>query len=153
MHGCWSLRANSTVTVKLPRARPPSDTVTKESANTHLCSSAGSEEEGLFFFHKHYALKTFVRFSFTRIRFTSLHDSCCKMCQNQVTPTLNWLQLHNIQYSHSPMLDMNKTASSEALISSLMTACSAASLSLPSMVKIALIRLQTRASRTCVRAL
>lgn len=45
MHGCWSLRANSTVNVKLPRARPPSDTVTKESANTHLCSSAGSERD------------------------------------------------------------------------------------------------------------
>lgn len=43
MHGCWSLRANSTVTVKFPRTWPPSDKVTRESANTHLCSSAGSE--------------------------------------------------------------------------------------------------------------
>lgn len=67
MHGCWSLRANSTVTVNFPRARPPPDTATKESANTHLCSSAGSEEEG---FHMHSTLTTFVMFSFMRTLFT-----------------------------------------------------------------------------------
>lgn len=67
MHGFLSLRANSTVTVKFPRARPPSDAVTKESANTHFCSSAGSEEEG---FHIQFTLTTFVMFSFNRMLFT-----------------------------------------------------------------------------------
>lgn len=152
MHGCLSLRANSTLTVKFPRTRPPSDTATKESANTHLCSSAGSEEEG---FHIQSTLTTFVMFSFERMLFTESpwQFAATRMCQNQVTPTLDWLQLHSIKYSHSPMLDMNKTASSEAFISSLMTASSASSFSGSSMVKIALIRLQTRASRICVRAL
>lgn len=43
IHGCWPLLANSTVTVNFPRSLPPSDKVTRESANTHFCSSAGSE--------------------------------------------------------------------------------------------------------------
>lgn len=126
------------MTVKFPRTRPPSDTVTKESANTHLCSSAGSEEEG---FH----------ILFKRMLFTESPLWFAKMCQNQVTPALDWLQLQGIKYSHSPMLDMNKTASSEAFLSSLITASSASSFSGSSMAKIAWIRLQTRASRTCSR--
>lgn len=44
--GCWALRANSTDTLNLPSSRPPSDTVTRESGNTHSCSSAGSERSG-----------------------------------------------------------------------------------------------------------
>lgn len=41
---CWNLRANSTVTWKPPSSLPLSDTLTRESRNTHFSSSAGSVE-------------------------------------------------------------------------------------------------------------
>lgn len=71
--GCWALRANSTDTLNLPRSRPLSDTVTRESGNTHSCSSAGSERSGSDFswvtslFHREHLLFS-ARFSWLSVR-------------------------------------------------------------------------------------
>lgn len=107
-HGRWTLRANSTDTVNFPRSVPASDTVTRESANTHLSSSAGSGATG------------------------GLHSMrfCCslEMCQNQVVRTVRdtqWCLLSTARTGQSaptttssPMLDMNAIASAEARSSS-----------------------------------
>lgn len=93
MHGCWSLRANSTVNVKFPRARPPSDTVTKESANTHLCSSAGSERDRGYNIQ---STLTFVIFSLMRMLFTA---SPWQLFVSKPGGALNWLQPESNMFS------------------------------------------------------